>query len=395
MYELCGVTRRYRQGPSVIAAVDDVDLCIDEGDFVAITGPSGSGKWTLLTLLGGLDRPTCGQVIFGGVDLARQCDRKVTLPRRRPHASHARRTSARRRALRAGGRTVILEVEHLTRRFGARTAVQDVNLRVEAGEIFGFLGPNGAGKTTAIRMLLGLLRPDSGSARVAGFDCWRQHVQAARHFGAVLESPGMYTALTARENLRQFARLLGGVSKQEQARLLKKVGLEGRADEPGRGFSLGMRARLAVAQALLGNPQLLVLDEPTNGLDPLGIRDLRELLRGLADQPGIAIVLSSHLLGEVEELCDRIAIISHGFVRAQGSLLELVNRDGYRFELWAGDPARARTLLEVIPGLEVIEGTAPTRLELHANRDGSELVTAILVPQARAARALRRCPSQR
>ena len=287
---------------------------------------------------------------------------------------------------------MILEVEHLTRRFGARTAVQDVNLRVEAGEIFGFLGPNGAGKTTAIRMLLGLLRPDSGSARVAGFDCWRQHVQAARHFGAVLESPGMYTALTARENLRQFARLLGGVTKQEQSRLLREVGLEGRADEPVRGFSLGMRQRLAVAQALLGNPQLLVLDEPTNGLDPLGIRDLRELLRGLADEQGIAIVLSSHLLGEVEELCDRIAIMSHGFVRAQGSLLELVNRDGYRFELWAGDPARARTLLEVIPGLEVIEGTAPTRLELHANRDVSELVTAILVQQGVGVRELRRCP---
>src|SRR5439155_15129277 len=128
---------------------------------------------------------------------------------------------------------------HLTRRFGARTAVQDVNLRVEAGEIFGFLGPNGAGKTTAIRILLGLLRPDSGSARVAGFDCWRQHVQAARHFGAVLESPGMYTALTARDNLRQFARLLGGGSKQEQTRLPEGEGVEASAGEAVRGFSRG------------------------------------------------------------------------------------------------------------------------------------------------------------
>ncbi len=286
---------------------------------------------------------------------------------------------------------MILEVEHLTKRFGARTAVQNVNLRVEAGEIFGLLGPNGAGKTTAIRMLLGLLRPDSGSARIAGYDCWSRHVDAARHFGAVLESPGMYTALTARENLGQFARLLGGVSKQEQSRLLKEVGLEGRADEPVRGFSLGMRQRLAVAQALLGNPQLLLLDEPTNGLDPLGIRDLRELLRMLAHEQGIAIVLSSHLLGEVEDLCDRIAIMSHGFVRTQGSLLELVNGDGYRFELWAGDPARARTVLEVIPGLEVIDGTAPTRLELHADRDVSELVTTILVQHGVGVRELRRC----
>jgi ABC-2 type transport system ATP-binding protein len=287
---------------------------------------------------------------------------------------------------------VILEVENLTKRFGARTAVQNVNLRVDAGEIFGFLGPNGAGKTTAIRMLLGLLRPDSGSARVAGYDCWRQHVQAARHFGAVLESPGLYTALTARENLRQFARLLGGVSQQEQSRLLNEVGLEGRADEPVHGFSLGMRQRLAVAQALLGKPQLLVLDEPTNGLDPLGIRDLRELLRRLAHDEGIAIVLSSHLLGEVEDVCDRIAIMSHGFVRTQGRLLELVNGDGYRFELWAGDPAHARRLLEVIPGLQVIDSTAPTRLELRSDSDVSELVTTILVQHGVGVRELRRCP---
>jgi ABC-2 type transport system ATP-binding protein len=286
---------------------------------------------------------------------------------------------------------VILEVEHLTKRFGPRTAVQNVNLGVEAGEIFGFLGPNGAGKTTAIRMLLGLLRPDSGRARVAGFDCWRQHVQAARHFGAVLESPGMYPALTARQNLRQFARLLGGVSTQEQTDLLDEVGLEGRADEPVRGFSLGMRQRLALAQALLGKPQLLVLDEPTNGLDPLGIRDLRELLRWLARDQGIAIVLSSHLLSEVEDICDRIAIMSHGVVRTQGSLLELINGDGYRFELWARDPARARRLLEAIPGLHVGDGTEPTRLELCSNRDVSELVTTILVEHGVGVRELRRC----
>ena len=286
---------------------------------------------------------------------------------------------------------MILEVEHLSKRFGQRAAVQNVNLRVEAGEIFGFLGPNGAGKTTAIRMVLGLLQPDSGSARVGGFDCWRQHVQAARHFGAVLESPALYAPLTARENLRQFARLLGGVSRQEQSRLLEEVGLEGREDEPVRGFSLGMRQRLAVAQALLGKPELLVLDEPTNGLDPLGIRDLRELLRLLARDQGMAIVLSSHLLSEVEDLCDRIAIMSHGVVRTQGSLLELVNGDGYRFELWARDPMRARSLLEVIPGLQVIDGTEPARLELRSDRDVSELVTAILVQHGVGVRELRRC----
>ena len=292
----------------------------------------------------------------------------------------------------AGDRAVILDVEHLTKRFGARTAVRNVNLRVEPGEIFGFLGPNGAGKTTAIRMLLGLLRPDSGIARIAGYDCWRQHVRAARHFGAVMESPGMYTALTARQNLQQFARLLGGMSQQDPTRLLKEVGLEGRGDEPVRSFSLGMRQRLAVAQALLGKPRLLVLDEPTNGLDPLGIGDFQELLRKLAREQGIAIVLSSHLLNAVEDLCDRIAIMSHGSVRTQGRLSELVNGEGFRLELWARDPARARLLLETIPGLEVIDGTEPDRLELRSNSDVSELVTMILVQQGVGVRELRRCP---
>src|SRR5260370_2930901 len=153
-----------------------------------------------------------------------------------------------------------------------------------------------------------------------------------------------------------------------------------------------MRQRLALAQALRGQPDLLVLDEPTNGLDPIGIGDLRELLRRLARDHGIAIVFSSHLLGEVEDLCDRIAIMSHGFVRTQGSLLELVNGDGYRFELWAGDPVRARRVLEVIPGLQVIDGTAPTRLELRSDRDVSELVTPLLVQQGIGVRELRRCP---
>jgi ABC-2 type transport system ATP-binding protein len=202
----------------------------------------------------------------------------------------------------------------------------------------------------------------------------------------------MYAALTARQNLHQFARLLGGVSQQEQARLLKVVGLEGRADEPVRSFSLGMRQRLAVAQALLGKPQLLVLDEPTNGLDPLGIGDFQELMRKLARDQGIAIVLSSHLLSAVEDLCDRIAIMSHGLVRTQGSLSELVNGEGYRFELWARDPARARRLLETIPGLEVIDGTEPARLDLRSNSDVSELVTTILVQQGVGVRELRRCP---
>ena len=286
---------------------------------------------------------------------------------------------------------MILQTEHLTKRFGERAAVHDVNLKVDAGEIFGLLGPNGAGKTTAIRMLLGLMRPDSGIARIAGHDSWRRHVQAARHFGAVLESPGLYSWLTARENLRQTARLVGLDDEREMSRLLAEVGLEGRDREPVRGFSLGMRQRLALAQALLGRPDLLVLDEPTNGLDPLGIHDLRELLRSLAREQNVAIFLSSHLLGEVQDLCDRVAIMSHGFVRAQGSLVELVSSDGYRFDLWPGDAARARRALSALPGITVLDGSSAARLEVTSDRDVSELVTMTLVSEGIGVRELRRC----
>lgn len=286
---------------------------------------------------------------------------------------------------------MILEATHLTKRFGARVAVQDMNVQLAAGEIFGLLGPNGAGKTTAIRMVLGLIRPDSGTVRVMGHDCWRQHVHAARHFGAVLESPGLYPWLTARQNLRQTARLLGGIGEDELARLLVEVGLSGREDDQVRGYSLGMRQRLAVAHALLGRPDLLVLDEPTNGLDPLGIHDLRELLRTLAHQRGVAILLSSHLLGEVQDLCDRVAIMSHGFVRAQGSVVELIRRDVYRFELWAGDVVEARRALSAIPGLEVTDGRSASRLDLASDHDLSELVTMTLVSKGVGVRELKRC----
>ena len=286
---------------------------------------------------------------------------------------------------------MILEAEHLTKRFGGRAAVHDVNLKVDAGEIFGLLGPNGAGKTTAIRMLLGLMRPDSGVARIAGHDSWRRHIQAARHFGAVLESPGLYSWLTARENLRQTARLVGLDDKREMSRLLAQVGLEGRDREPVRGFSLGMRQRLALAQALLGRPELLVLDEPTNGLDPLGIHDLRELLRSLAREQNVAIFLSSHLLGEVQDLCDRVAIMSHGFLRAQGSLVELVSSDGYRFDLWPGDATRARRALSALPGITVLDGSNAARLEVTSDRDVSELLTMTLVSEGIGVRELRRC----
>src|SRR6202022_2352835 len=194
----------------------------------------------------------------------------------------------------------VLEVQGVTRRFGERAAVADITFNVEPGEVYGFLGPNGAGKTTTIRIILGLVRPASARVLVTGADSTSQHVLAARSMGAVVETPAFYGYLTGRETLRQAARVRGNVTDDRIAFVLRLVGLADRADGPVRAYSLGMRQRLALAVALLASPRLLVLDEPTNGLDPAGIHDMRQLLRRLAAAEGGAVFFSTHLFGEGE-----------------------------------------------------------------------------------------------
>jgi ABC-type multidrug transport system ATPase subunit len=239
----------------------------------------------------------------------------------------------------------VLEAQHLTRQFGERTAVADITFSVEPGEVYGFLGPNGAGKSTTIRIILGLLRPSAGRVLVNGADATRQHVLAARVTGAVVETPAFYGYLTGRETLRQAARVRGNVSEDRMSSVLRMVGLAERADSPVRTYSLGMRQRLALALALLANPRLLVLDEPTNGLDPAGIHDVRELLRRLAADEGIAIFFSTHLLSEAEELCSRVAVVHQGRLMVEGSLADLTQRDRHELEISVSDPGRAAAVL--------------------------------------------------
>ena len=210
----------------------------------------------------------------------------------------------------------MLAAERLTKRYGGRAVVSDVSFSLDAGEVLGFLGPNGAGKTTTVRMLTGLVRPDSGRAAIGGFDVRRDFERAMRHVGAIVESPDLYRDLTGRENLEIFARMLGGPALARIDDLARLVALSGRIDDRVGTYSLGMRQRLGIAQALLGSPRVLVLDEPANGLDPAGIREMRELLRRLAREEGIAIFLSSHLLAEVEQTCDRVAILHRGRILA-------------------------------------------------------------------------------
>jgi len=241
---------------------------------------------------------------------------------------------------------VVLSAEHLTKRFGDREAVADVSFDVRAGEVFGFLGPNGAGKTTTIRMLVGLARPDRGRVRIRGLDLAHDFRRAMSHVGCIVESPDLYRYLSGRENLVHFSRMLPDGAEGRIPELARLVALNERLDDKVATYSLGMRQRLGIAQALLGSPDVLILDEPANGLDPAGIREIRQLVRRLATDRGIAVFVSSHLLSEVEQTCDRIAIIHRGRTLATGPVRELVDRVASdRVRVIARPSARAAEVL--------------------------------------------------
>ena len=236
----------------------------------------------------------------------------------------------------------VLSAESLTKRFGKREAVSDVSFDVLGGEVFGFLGPNGAGKTTTIRMLVGLARPDRGRVRIRGLDLARDFVRAMAHVGCIVESPDLYKYLTGRENLVHFSRMLPAGAAERIPELARMVALSERLDDKVATYSLGMRQRLGIAQALLGNPDVLILDEPANGLDPAGIREIRQLVRYLAAERGISVFVSSHLLSEIELMCDRVAIIHRGKTLATGPVRELLDPHGERPRAHPGPPRRPR-----------------------------------------------------
>ncbi len=235
----------------------------------------------------------------------------------------------------------IIETGSLSRRFGAVLAVDSVSLRVEPGAVHAFLGANGAGKTTTIRMLLGLIRPDSGSVCLFGEPFLRASLARV---GSLVETPSLYTHLTGRENL-EVVRRLAGHTRADIDRALATVKLTDAAHRLVSGYSLGMRQRLGLAIALLGNPRLLVLDEPTNGLDPAGIREMRELMTGLPAESGITIFVSSHLLAEVEQLATHVSIIDRGRLLFQGALAVLRARMQPDLEIQTDRPQEAARLL--------------------------------------------------
>jgi ABC-2 type transport system ATP-binding protein len=235
------------------------------------------------------------------------------------------------------GSKAAIETQGVTKRFGSRAAIDGVDLHVPRGSAFGFLGPNGAGKTTMIRMLLGLTRASAGSMHVLGRPVPAERGQALRRVGAIVEEPRFHPNLSGRENLRIVAAVRGPEAQARIVPALARVGLSERADEKVKKYSLGMRQRLGVARCLLADPLLLILDEPTNGLDPGGIQEFREMIRAMVEQENRTIFLSSHLLDEVEKICDHAAIVDRGKVIAQGPIAELARGgDGARNELIVG-----------------------------------------------------------
>lgn len=208
--------------------------------------------------------------------------------------------------------TPIVKIDQITKRIGSKTIIDKLSFEVPRGEVFGFLGPNGAGKTTTIRMMVGLMSITEGDIRIGGYSIRTHFEQAIRHVGAIVENPEMYKFLSGYHNLVHYARMFPGIEEDRIHEVIDLVGMENRIHDKVKTYSLGMRQRLGIAQALLHKPSVLILDEPTNGLDPAGIRELRDHLRKLTREDGISVIVSSHLLSEMELMCDRVAIIQNG-----------------------------------------------------------------------------------
>jgi len=247
----------------------------------------------------------------------------------------------------------VVETEGLTKRFDGKVVVDSVDLRIPRGSAFGYLGPNGAGKTTLIRMLLGLTEPTSGSMSLLGRPLPRERAAALARVGAIVDEPRFHGHMTGRQNLLMLAAAREPAAHGRIDGALARVGLSGRADDAVSQYSMGMRQRLGIASCLLADPELLILDEPMNGLDPAGMLEFRELIRSFVDE-GRTVVLSSHLLDEIERTCDAAAIVDRGRVVMQGSITELAGGQARSLRLVTSDPTRSSVIASVDPLVEQV-----------------------------------------
>ncbi len=269
---------------------------------------------------------------------------------------------------------IAVDVRNLSKWYGPLKAVDQVSFQVKAGASFGLLGLNGAGKTTTFKMLVSLIRPDSGTALISGYDVVKEPMKVRRHIGYVAENPAFYTRMTTLETLRYICRLLDVPVNEEQRRIdsvLKLVGLTNKKNTLVGGNSRGMRHRLGLAQALLSEPQVLFLDEPTLGLDPLGAKNMRELIIKLRKEREVTVLMSSHVLPEVESICDVVGIFDHGHLVALDTIenLRSTSSDSVNLEMVLGGPNEAIvSALEKIPGINQVESSG-ARLEINTVKD--------------------------
>lgn len=247
---------------------------------------------------------------------------------------------------------IAVKLTNVSKEIKGKKIIKDVSFEVYKGEVFGFLGPNGAGKTTTIRMMVGLMGITSGDIFIEGASIKTDYEKAVSHVGAIVENPEMYKFLTGYQNLMQYARMVPGVTEARLAEVIELVGLTDRMKEKVKTYSLGMRQRLGIAQALLHKPKVLILDEPTNGLDPAGIREIRDYLRKLARDEQMAIVVSSHLLSEMELMCDRIGIIQQGELLDIQSIRDFIQDGASSYQFTVAPKGEAQQLLEA-SGLSV------------------------------------------
>jgi ABC-2 type transport system ATP-binding protein len=279
----------------------------------------------------------------------------------------------------------VLQTNEVSKDFSGNLAVDRVSIRVKEGDIYGFIGENGAGKTTLMRMVCGLAAPTSGEIQLFG----SQDLVPQRHrVGCTIENPALYPTMTAMENMAVQSIILGIKDRSVCAQLLDLAGISGTGKKRARDFSLGMKQRLMIALALLGDPELLVLDEPTNGLDPVGIKEVRDFIQQLNQERGITVLVSSHILGELEKMATRYGVISHGKMVDEFQADELAGRCGKNLVLYTDDAAKTQSILEATLGAVEVERTADNAIRLKGHVEDAGRVNKRLVDQGVTVNAL-------
>jgi len=273
-----------------------------------------------------------------------------------------------------------MQLINVSKRIGKKEIIKDLSFTINKGEVFGLIGPNGAGKTTTIRMMVGLMKLSEGDVHILGKSIKSEFKEAIREVGAIVENPELYPFLTGSQNLKQYARMIPGITQEQIDEAVQLVGLEKAMNEKVGRYSLGMRQRIGIAQALLHKPTVLILDEPTNGLDPAGIREIRQYIRRLASEQGVAVIISSHLLSEIELMCDRIGVIKNG---------ELVAIQAVKENTKASENQLLQVEIEAVPAekaLEIIKKkttatAANNKINFHIEKENIPPLIASLVEQ--------------